>query len=79
MQAIRTIQTVKEGQVHVHLPMQFWGQQVEIIVLSASQQEHRAIQKKSLRGCLRQYANPALIAREHEAWQDAVSEKYGHS
>ncbi|MBW2370373.1 MAG: hypothetical protein JRH15_21085 [Deltaproteobacteria bacterium] len=78
MEAIREIQTVKEGHVHVRLPRQFWGQQVEIIVLSASQQEPRVSQKKSLRGCLHHYANPALAAREEDAWQDAVSEKHDH-
>ena len=79
MEAIREVQTVKEGHVHVRLPKQFWGQQVEIIVLSALQQEPRASQKKSLRGCLHHYANPALISREGEAWQDAVREKYDHN
>lgn len=78
MEAIRKIQTVKEGHIDVHLPRQFWGQQVEIIVLSAPQLEDRGTPKKSLRGCLHQYANPALIAREQEAWQDAVREKYDH-
>ncbi len=34
--------------------------------------------KKSLRGRLRLYANPSLVLREKEAWQDAVREKYGH-
>jgi len=78
MEAIRKIQTVKEGHVQVHLPRQFWGQQVEIIVLPAPQQEDLGVPKKSLRGCLRQYANPALIAQEQEAWQDAVREKHDH-
>ena len=78
MEAIRKIQTVKDGYVHVHLPKQFWGQQVEIIVLPATQQENRVVSKKSLRGCLYRYSNPALIDHEHEAWQDAVREKYDH-
>jgi thiamine pyrophosphate-dependent acetolactate synthase large subunit-like protein len=77
MEAIREIHTVKQGKVHVHLPMQFWGQQVEVIVLPVSHQEQPSSPKKSLRGCLHQYANPALIAHEHEAWQEVVSEKYG--
>ena len=78
MEAIRKIQTVEEGQVNVQLPRQFWGQRVEIIILSSPQQEDHDVPKKSLRGCLHQYANPTFIAREHEAWQDAVSEKHGH-
>ena len=76
MEAIREIHTVKEGEVRVHLPAQFWGQQVEIIVLPAPRQKQSFSPKKSLRGCLHQYANPALIAKESEAWQETVSEKY---
>jgi hypothetical protein len=78
MEAIRTIQTVKEGHINVNLPQQFWGQQVEVIVLAAPAQEAKISAKKSLRGCLHQYANPALIEREQEAWEDAVKEKYDH-
>jgi hypothetical protein len=76
MEAIRKIQTVKNGRVHLHLPKQFWGQQVEIIVLSTTHQEKSTAPERSLRGCLRRYANLSLIAREHEAWQDAVKEKH---
>ncbi|XOF34385.1 MAG: hypothetical protein ACL93V_03550 [Candidatus Electrothrix sp. YB6] len=78
MEAIRKIQTVKNGRVHLHLPKQFWGKQVEIIVLStAHQKKSTAPEEGSLRGCLRRYADSSLIAREHEAWQDAVKEKHG--
>ena len=52
MEAIRKIETVKDGQVHLQLPKQFWGQEVEIIVLSAPQQVS-TMRKKSLRGCLK--------------------------
>jgi len=77
MEAIREIHTVKQGEIHIHLPTQFWGQQVEVIVLPVPDQEQLSSPKKSLRGCLHQYANPALIAHENEAWQEAVSGKYG--
>ncbi|WPL13189.1 MULTISPECIES: hypothetical protein [Thiorhodovibrio] len=33
MEAIRTIQTVENGQICLQLPEQFWGQEVEIVVL----------------------------------------------
>jgi hypothetical protein len=77
MEAIREIQTVEKGHVNIRLPRQFWGQQVEIIVLSMTQRDEGALAKKSLGGCLHQYANAAFIDREHEAWQNAVNEKYG--
>lgn len=32
---------------------------------------------KSLRGSLAEYANPALIEKEKDAWANAVGEKYG--
>ena len=78
MEAIRKIQTVKDGQLNISLPEQFWGQEVEIIILASPKQNQRTSQKKSLRGCLRDYAEPKLRAREKEAWQDAVRDKHGH-
>jgi hypothetical protein len=72
------IQTVTEGHINVHLPQKFWGQQVEIIILSTSIKETHVFPQKSFRGCLHQYANSALIEREHEAWQEAIREKHDH-
>ncbi len=34
--------------------------------------------KKSRAGALAKYANPALIAQEETAWEQAVVEKYAH-
>ena len=80
MEAIRRIQTVHNGEVHLQLPEQFWGQEVEIIVLPAPVQTMRLIMpKKSLRGCLKHYAKPELIAQEQDAWQVAASEKHERS
>jgi len=38
VEAIRSIQTVANGEIHLQLPKQFWGQEVEIIVLPSPQQ-----------------------------------------
>ena len=35
----------------------------------------KAIRKKSLRGSLRHYANPALMDQEQGAWQTSAGEK----
>ena len=35
-------------------------------------------QVQSLRGILTEYANPALIEQEKEAWERAVIERYGN-
>ena len=75
--AIREIYTVGNGDVLLHLPKKFWGQEVEIIVIPLHAQPRSPRRKTSLRGCLQQYANPELMAKEQEAWQDAVMEKYG--
>ena len=77
MKALRTLKQVQNGQVNLHLPKQFWGQQVEIIVLSVAQQKEREEAGTSLRGCLRQYANPSLAAQEEGAWGAAAEEKHG--
>jgi hypothetical protein len=74
MQAIREIRHVESGRIMLDLPKTFWGQQVEVIILVL--QEETPPQKKSLRGCLQRYANPALIQQEQDAWQEAVREQY---
>ena len=79
MEAIRSIQTVENGEIHLQMPKQFWGQEVEIIVLTSPQKTIQSdIQKKSLRGCLKHYAKPDLIAQEQDVWQTIASEKYEH-
>ena len=77
MKALRTLKQVQNGQVNLHLPKQFWGQQVEIIVLSVAQEKGHEEAGTSLRGCLRQYANPSLAAQEEEAWAATAEEKHG--
>ncbi|MDO9048034.1 MAG: hypothetical protein Q7U66_09890 [Methylobacter sp.] len=74
MEAIRKIQTVENGEVHLQLPKQFWGQEVEIIVLAVRQPVNPPVGKKSLRGTLKRYANPALMTREQTAWLEAAGE-----
>lgn len=37
------------------------------------------IKKKSMRGCLQNYADSRLISEEKDAWVNAVVEKYGHN
>ncbi len=79
MEVIRNIQTVKNGEVHLQLPRQFWGREVEIIVLPAPLPTAQSpTTKRSLRGCLKTYANPELMAQEQDAWQAAVREKHEH-
>ena len=79
MEAIKKMQTVKNGQVLLSLPERFWGQEVEIIIMAASPKKQQVSQKKSMRGCLQQYADPSSVEKEKTAWSDAVKEKYGNN
>ncbi len=77
MEAIRNIQTVENGEVHLLLPQLFWGREVEIIVLPAPLPNTQPLtNKRSLRGSLKPYAKPELIAQEQDAWQTAAGEKH---
>jgi hypothetical protein len=77
MEAIRSIQTVENGEIYLQLPKQFWGQEVEIIVLPSPQQKIQPIdRKKGLRGGLSQYAKPDLIPQEQDVWQTVVEKKH---
>jgi hypothetical protein len=73
MEVIRTIETVKNGQILLNLPSELSGQEVEVIVLSKKIAKPK---KKSLRGALQKYAKPELIPLEAKAWENAVEEKY---
>jgi hypothetical protein len=74
MEAIREIQTVKNGVVQLQLPQQFWGREVEIIVLATQPTVTQSTAKKSLRGALKHYANPALMEKEQSAWLDSAGD-----
>ena len=75
MEAIRTIERVTHGELHLQLPEAFWGKEVEVIILTRANASPQGAQsRKSLRGSLRQYADPERMAREQTAWSDAVSD-----
>lgn len=75
MEVIRTIKTVHNGQVLLDLPAELSGRQVEIIVLTRAKSSPT---QKSLRGALREYAQPNLIPLESSAWGNFLEEKYGN-
>ncbi|MEY2341697.1 hypothetical protein AB4090_06265 [Acidithiobacillus sp. IBUN Pt1247-S3] len=74
MEAIRTIQNVANGEIHLQLPRAFWGQQVEVIVLATPSPVQKTAKpaQKSLRGALKAHANPNLIPLESGAWAAEV-------
>lgn len=75
MEAMRKIEHITNGELHLQLPEAFWGQDVEVIILTtANASPPGAKPRKSLRGSLKQYAHPERMAREQTAWSDAVSD-----
>lgn len=78
MEAIRKIQSVENGQIHLQLPEQFWGQDVEIIVLAVQPTAKATTGKNSLRGSLKRYADPEKMAIEPLAWPNSAGESDEH-
>jgi len=72
MEAIRKIEQVTNGELHLQLPEVFWGKEVEVIIL-AKAGDAATVDKgrRSLHGALKQYAHPERMAREQAAWSDA--------
>ncbi len=73
MKIIHAIQMVKNNQILVNLPPEFAGKEVEITVSIREPSQKR---KKSLRGALAMYANPARRSLESRAWEMVIEEKY---
>lgn len=74
MNALRQIRRIDTPRITLDLPQAFWGERVEIIILPLAEELPRS--KKSMYGCVQQYANPMLIPQEDEAWANAVQEQY---
>jgi hypothetical protein len=52
------------------------AQEAGIEVLETSKEIQSVAGKQSLRGCLKRYAKPELIAQEQGAWEAIASEKH---
>ncbi|MBF0256357.1 MAG: hypothetical protein HQL47_07825 [Gammaproteobacteria bacterium] len=77
MEAIRTIQSVDQGEIHLTLPESFWGKEVEVIVLAREcAQPQVAKEHPSRRGALKHYANPERRDAEATAWSEAMRDKH---
>ena len=63
----------------IDLPDTLRDREVEIVVLpklDTLQDQPRNPERKSMMGCLSQYANPALRELEEGTWERAAVEKY---
>jgi hypothetical protein len=77
MLAVRKIVPANVLATLIDLPWKSKDQQVEIIVMPVGEKTSDNSPAKSLKGSLKEYANPALVKKERKAWQDNVAEKYG--
>ena len=62
MEAIRRIQRIANGELHLQLPESFWGKEVEIIILATSATESPVTKARdSRRDALKQDAKPERL------------------
>jgi hypothetical protein len=74
MDAIKTITTVGILKPIIDLPWKA-NIQVEVIIFSLKDtKDNRTITGKSLKGCLKEYANPSLLENESGAWEKHIVE-----
>jgi len=80
MEVVRKIVSADLLSSFIDLPWARRGIEVELIVIPQVEKKTRKqkISAKSLKGCLKEYANPALWEKEEQAWEDNILEKYGH-
>jgi hypothetical protein len=78
MEAVRTIVSADALSPIIDLPWASKNMQVEVLVFPIANRpaQQDDISVESLKGCLKEYANPALWEEEQYAWQNHVAEKY---
>ena len=74
MEAVRTIVNADVLAPIIDLPWQSNNMKVEIVIMPLK--EKRSVKVKSMKGCLKEYANPALWDEEASAWENHIAEKY---
>jgi len=74
MEAVRTIVNADVLAPFIDLPWQSNNMKVEVFVMPFK--EKRTVRGKSMKGCLKEYANPALWDEEGSAWENHIAEKY---
>ena len=81
MEVVRKVVSADLLSPFIDLPWDRRDMQVELIVIPQVEQTSCKceVSAKSLKGCLKAYANPALWEKEQHAWEDNILEKYGHS
>ncbi|MDR1481440.1 MAG: hypothetical protein LBI74_02310 [Synergistaceae bacterium] len=62
----------------IDLPASLAHQVVEVLILPL-ETNHFDEPRKSVFGCLAKYANPDLVEKERDAWQNAARDEHGCS
>ena len=78
MQVIRKIVNADVLSPIINLPWKSDDMKVEVIIIPLMEEESQGtIDFRKLKGCLKEYANPALWEKESTAWENHIIEKYG--
>ncbi|MDR1746662.1 MAG: hypothetical protein LBR49_05260 [Tannerella sp.] len=78
MEVVRKIMTAGMLSPIIDLPWASQNTKVEVLVLPISQPSHESNSFRSMKGRLKEYANPELAKLEKSAWANNVEEKYGN-
>jgi hypothetical protein len=78
MEVIRKIMHAQQLLPIMQIPPQMQNSRVEVTVLPVFETKKTAHTVNSMKGYLKQYANPSLIAEEKNAWTANLKEKYGN-
>jgi hypothetical protein len=79
MEAVRTTIDAERLATVIDLPESMRHREVEVIVLLQTEEKKKNEDRQALRnlkGCLNEYADPALKELEEGAWERAAVEKY---
>lgn len=79
MEALRTTIAAERLATVIDLPESLRHQELEVIVLPQTEEKKSkkpAGERKSMMGCLKEYANPDLWEQEEGAWERAAAENY---
>ncbi len=78
MEAVRKIVNAGLLSPIIDLPWKAKNMRVEIIVMPVSETtDNGDTPAVSLKGCLKEYADTALMEKEGHAWENHIVEKYG--
>ena len=73
---VREIIRPDKSEMTIHIPDDYIGRRVEYIVFPLEDEESTIQHKRSLKGALHKYADPAKREQEENAWIDHVKQSY---